>query len=93
MSFGALPDGEVTWHVDDPIAVGLPAVRGVVDATFTDVHEVWARPVRFETEAFWGMDAEIVVLRAERSTAELAIDPVLTSVVVARLKDLFGLHG
>lgn len=92
VTLGALPDGDAEWHVDDPIAVGLPVTRGPVDARFTDIDEVWLRAVRFRTEAFWGMDADIVVLRAERATTELACDPDLTVAIAARLRALLGLE-
>ncbi|MCU1497933.1 MAG: hypothetical protein JWM47_1886 [Acidimicrobiales bacterium] len=91
VTLGSLPDGIVNWHADDPIAVGLPAVRGPVDATFSEIDEVWLRPVRFRTEAFWGMDADIVVLRSERATTELALAPNLTGAVTERLRDQLGL--
>ena len=91
LSLGALPDGVVRWHVDDPVAVGLPAIRGAIDAGFVDIDEVWQRPVRFQTEAFWGMEGEIVVLHAERTTTELACEPAFTHPVADRLRDLLGL--
>ena len=86
-----MPDGVVNWHADDPIAVGLPSVRGPVDATFSEIDDVWLRPVRFRTEAFWGMDADIVVLQAERATTELALGPDLTGPLVERLREQLGL--
>lgn len=85
---GALPDGVATWHVDDPVAVGLASVHGPVDARFADVEHVWLRPVRFQTEAFWGMDAQIVVLEGERSTVEVAVEPDLVDPLAERLGDL-----
>jgi hypothetical protein len=88
---GALPDGQAWWHVDDPVAVGLPATRGPVDLAFGEVDEVRLRAVRFRTEAFWGMEADIVVVSAERATTELALSPDLTAPVVDRLRDLLGL--
>ncbi len=89
---GELPDGVVAWHVDDPIAVGLPSVHGPVDATLDGVTEVWTRPVRFETEAFWGMDASIVVVQADRGTVELACDPAIVDLVATRVRDLAAAH-
>jgi hypothetical protein len=92
ITLGSVPDGVVNWHTDDPIAVGLPSIRGPVDATFTEIDDVWLRPVRFRTEAFWGMEAEIVVLTSERATTELALDPDLTEVVVERLREQLGIE-
>jgi hypothetical protein len=87
----ALPDGMAWWHVDDPVAVGLPTTRGPVDAAFAEVDEVRLRAVRFRTEAFWGMDGDIVVISTERATTELALAPDLTAPVADRLRDLLGL--
>ncbi len=87
---GALPDGIASWHVDDPVAVGLPSVHGPVDARFADVDAVWLRPVRFQTEAFWGMDSQILVLEGERSTVELAVAPDLVEPLAERLEDLMA---
>lgn len=86
LSFGPSPHGAVRWHVDDPIAVGLPATRGPVTMTLVDIDEVWSRAVRFRTEAFFGMDADIVVLASERATVELALPVDLTGPVVDRLR-------
>ena len=88
VSVGRLPDGDATWHTDDPVAVGVAAVHGPVDARFADVDRVWLRQVRFQTEAFWGMDAQIVVVEGERSTVELAVEPVLAAPLADRLGDL-----
>ncbi|NLD77629.1 MAG: hypothetical protein GX643_13285 [Acidimicrobiales bacterium] len=90
VDLGPLPDGVATWHVDDPIAVGLPSVHGPVDARFADVDQVWLRPVRFQTEAFWGMESQIVVLEGERSTVELAVLPDLAEPLAERLGDLLA---
>lgn len=87
---GALPDGKVGWHTDDPVSVGLPAGRGPVDGEFADLDDVWSRPVRFQTEAFWGMDGEILVLAAERSTTELAVPAVLSGPCFERICDQLG---
>lgn len=73
------------WHVDDPLAVGFAPGRGPVDVAFASVGAVWTRPVRFRTEAFWGLDAEIIVVEGERSTVELALDPAHTQLAVERL--------
>lgn len=91
VSLGALPDGSATWHVEDPVAVGLPSVHGAVDARFDEIDDVWTRPVRFRSEAFWGMEAWIVVLRAERATVELACEEDLVAPLAERLADLLGL--
>ena len=93
LRLGALPDGLASWHAEDPVAVGLPTVHGAVDAAFGDVDDVWTRPVRFRTEAFWGGDSQIVVVPSERTTIELSVDPELTEPVVDRLKDLLGLSS
>lgn len=83
---GPLPSSPVSWHVDDPVAVGQPANRGPVSADFVEIDRVTLRPVRFRTEAFWGMDARIVVLHSERATTELALPEELTDPVHDRLR-------
>lgn len=90
LAFGPSPHGAVRWHVDDPVAVGLPSTRGPVTVTFTDIDEVRSRAVRFRTEAFFGMDADIVVLVSERATVELALPVDLTDPVVDRLRAHLG---
>lgn len=84
---GPLPSGAVSWHVEDPVAVGLPSTTGSVDADFIGIEEVDVRPVRFRTEAFWGLDGDIVVLREERATTELALVPALVHPLVDRLAE------
>lgn len=91
LAFGPAPDGDVRWHVDDPIAVGLPATRGPVTVTLVEIDEVWRRAPRFRTEAFHGMEADIVVLTSERGTVELALAGELTGPVVERLRGHLGL--
>jgi hypothetical protein len=87
VNIGPLPDGAVSWHVEDPVAVGLPSTRGPVDADFLAIDRVTMRPVRFRTEAFWGMESDIVVLHSERTTSELAVPPLLTEPLFDRLRD------
>jgi hypothetical protein len=71
--------------------VGFAPGRGPVDVTLQAITSVWTRPVRFPTEAFWGMDAEIVVIEGERSTVELALPPAHTALTEARLMVVLGL--
>jgi hypothetical protein len=85
-----LPDTGIGWYVEDPLAVGLPATHGPIVEPLGEVDEVWLRPVRFPTEAFWGLDAEIVVLGAGRSTTEVALPPEVTAPVFDRLEARFG---
>lgn len=87
MVVGPLPDGAVSWHVEDPVAVGLPSKHGPVDADFVDIEEVDLRPVRFRSEAFWGLDGDIIVIRQERATTELALDTDLVGPLGGRLAD------
>lgn len=77
-----------TWHADDPIAVGFPITRGPVDEAFTDITDVLLRTVRFQTEAFFGKDAEIVVLVADPSMIELAVPADESGPLAERLGDL-----
>lgn len=88
LGLGALPDGLATWHVDDPVAVGVASVHGPVDARFADVDSVWLRPIRFQTEAFWGMKGQIVVVEGKRATLELAVEADLADPLAERLTDL-----
>ncbi len=85
---GALPDGEVRWVTDDPIAVGFASTAGRIDLPFENVTDVYLRAVRFRTEAFWGMKADIVVVPSERSTIEFAVPPGDAEPVAARLAEL-----
>lgn len=87
INIGPLPDAPVSWHVEDPITVGLPSTHGPVNADFVQIGRVTLRPVRFRTEAFWGLDAQIIVLQAERTTTELAVAPHLTQPMYDRLVD------
>lgn len=70
---GAAPDGAASWHVDDPVTVGRPSTDGPIDADFVEVTTVEFRPVRFQTEAFWGLSGDIIVIQEERATTELAL--------------------
>ena len=90
LTLGALPDGPVNWHADDPIAVGLPSIRGPVDATFTEIDDVWTRDIRFRTEAFWGMEGQIIVLAAERATTELAVPAEQAGPLHQRIRTQLG---
>jgi len=85
LNVGPLPDGAVSWHVEDPISVGLPSKLGVVNADFVEIDAVDLRPVRFRSEAFWGLDGDIVVLRSERATTELALPEPLLQPLYTRL--------
>lgn len=93
LDLGPAPDGPVDWHAEDPVALGLPVTRGPVDDRFVDVHDVWLRPVRFRTEAFWGLDGEIVVITAERATTELAVPAPIAGPLRDRLREQLGLDG
>lgn len=88
LALGGLPDGEARWECDDPVAVGFPITRGELDLAFTEVTDVWLRSVRFQTEAFFGLDAEIVVVASERDTIEVATTADIVGLVASRLRDL-----
>src|SRR4051812_6783931 len=68
VDLGALPDGGARWRVLDPVAVGYPIARGSVDQPFDEVTDILLRAVRFPSEAFYGMPAEIVVVMADAAT-------------------------
>ena len=85
---GGLPDGDARWECADPVAMGFPVTKGPVDLAFTEVTEVWLRPVRFPSEAFHGMEADIVVVASERTTIEAATTADLAAPVADRLHDL-----
>lgn len=84
---------DVSWHVEDPVAVGQPVLRGSVDEYFTEIEHLGLRAVRFKSEAFWGIDAEIMVLTAERDTTELAFPIPVTEPVAQRLQAHLGRPG
>jgi len=92
--FGGQPDEEVRWQADDPIAVGFPVTRGSVDLAFSEVTEVYLRSVRFQTEAFFGRGAEIVVVESDGGTIELALRSEDLPIVSQRLDTLLvGEHS
>lgn len=91
LDLGALPDGEARWRTDDPVAVGFASTNEVVDLPFEEVSDLYLRSVRFRTEAFWGMDADIIVVAAERATIEVAVPPGDAEAVATRLADLVGM--
>lgn len=88
--FAAHPDVGVRWQAEDPIAVGCPITRGPVDMAFADVTEVYLRSVRFQTEAFFGRDAEIVVVASGRGTIELALRTEEALIVAQRLEAMLA---
>ena len=85
---GALPDGEARWRTADPVAVGFASTNEGVDLPFEEVSDVYLRSVRFRTEAFWGMENDIVVVPSERGTIEVAVRPGDAEAVAARLVEL-----
>ncbi len=85
---GGLPDGEARWRCQDPVAVGFPATKGPVDLAFDEVTDVWLRSIRFQTEAFYGREGEIVTVESERGTVEVALSAPETGPVAERLHQL-----
>ena len=85
---GAVPDGEARWSTDDAVAVGFASTNRNVDLPFEEVSDVYLRSVRFRTEAFWGMDNDIVVVVSERGTIEVAVTPGDAEAVAARIAEL-----
>jgi hypothetical protein len=85
---GEAPDGGARWQAEDPIAVGFAVTRGAIDLPFAEVTDVWLRSVRFQTEAFFGLDAEIVVVESDRGTIELALGRDDAAPVARRLAKL-----
>jgi hypothetical protein len=80
--------GIPTWEVDDPIAVGYAATNDRVALPFGAVTDVYLRAVRFRTEAFWGMENDIVVVVAEEGTIEVAVAPGDAEALAERLQAL-----
>lgn len=93
VDLGPLPDGAARWSTDDPVSVGFASTNDGVDLPFEDVTDVYLRAVRFRTEAFWGMEADIVVVASERATIEVAVPPGDAEAVAGRLADLLQLPG
>ena len=85
---GALPDGIARWRVEDPIAVGFPITRGAIDLAFSEVSDVYLRSIRFQTEAFYGKDGDIVVVASDRGTIEVALPTEDTEPAYDRLDEL-----
>jgi hypothetical protein len=88
LELGAVPGGEARWATDDAIAVGFASTNERIDLPFEEVTDVYRRAVRFRTEAFWGMDADIVVVASDRGTIEVAVPPAEVEAVAARLAGL-----
>lgn len=88
MDVGALPDGEARWSTEDAVAVGFASTNPRVDLAFEEVSDVYLRAVRFRTEAFWGMDNDIVVVVSERGTVEIAVTPGDAEALASRLAEL-----
>jgi hypothetical protein len=88
LDLGALPDGDARWRVADPVTVGYPILRGPVDQPFEEVTDVLLRAVRFPSEAFYGMAAEIVVVVADHSTMEIALPAGQGGPTASRLQEL-----
>ena len=85
---GAPPHGEARWSTADAIAVGFASTNARVDLPFEEVSDVVLRSVRFRTEAFWGMENDIVVVASDRGTIELALPPGDADSLAARLAEL-----
>lgn len=88
VALGAIPDGEARWSTGDAVAVGFASTNTHVDLPFEEVSDVFLRSVRFRTEAFWGMDNDIVVVVSERGTIEVAVTPGDAEAVAARIDEL-----
>lgn len=88
---GALPDGGARWSTDDAVAVGFASTNERVDLPFEDVADVVLRSVRFRTEAFWGMDNDIVLVVSDGTTVEIAVPPGGAEPLAGRLAELLQL--
>ena len=93
LALGAVPDGEARWLTDDAVAVGFSSTNPTVDLPFEEVSDVYLRAVRFRTEAFWGMENDIVVVASERGTIEAAVPPGDAEALAARLAELLLPEG
>jgi len=85
---GARPGDGARWSTADAIAVGFASTNERVDLPFEEVTDVYLREVRFRTEAFWGMDNDIVVVASGRGTIELAVAPGDAEALATRLESL-----
>jgi hypothetical protein len=85
---GAPTGGLARWTAEDPVAVGFAPTSDPVDLPFEAVSDVYLRSVRFRTEAFWGMQNDIVVVASERGTIEVAVPPGGAEPVATRLAQL-----
>ena len=90
---GPIPDGGARWSTDDAVGVGFASTNANVDLPFEEVSDVYLRAVRFRTEAFWGMENDIVVVVSERGTIEVAVTPGDAEAVASRLAELAGPTG
>ena len=88
VTVGAVPGGGARWATDDAIAVGFASTNDRIDLPFEEVDDVVLRSVRFRTEAFWGMDNDIVVVASDRGTVELALPPGDAEPLATRLAEL-----
>ena len=85
---GPIPDGGARWRTDDAIAVGFASTNDRIDLPFEEVSDVVLRSVRFRTEAFWGMENDIVIVASDRGTIELALPPGDADPLASRLAEL-----
>ena len=88
LKLGAVPDGGARWLTDDAVAVGFASTNTHVDLPFEEVSDVYLRSVRFRTEAFWGMENDIIVVASERGTVEVAVPHGDAEAVATRLAEL-----
>jgi len=84
--------GEAAFLADDPAAAALVVGRtgrsGPVPVGPTQ--DVSRRPVRFKGEAFFGLDAEVLVVATDRYQSEIAVDPAEVDAVAGRLASFVG---
>lgn len=85
---GVGPGGGARWSAADAVAVGFASINDGVDLPFDDVDDVVLRPVRFRTEAFWGMDNDIVLVTSDGATVEVAVPPGCAEPLAGRLVEL-----
>jgi hypothetical protein len=86
-------EGSPSFVANDPLKRSLVSGRagGTGPVPVDGPGTLATRAVRFKGEAFYGIDADVVVLTTERYLSEIATEPAETELVAERLRHLgFG---
>jgi hypothetical protein len=82
--------GQPQFTAADPLKRALVSGRagGTGPVPIDGPGALATRAVRFRGEAFYGLDADVIVLTTERHVSEIATDPEETDLVAQRLRSI-----